>query len=106
MIKFNENATLKPYIDNNTDLRKKKQKLFLKEFLKLMNNAVFGRTKENARNIEIKTCHNGKKRKLFGFWNKLSYCKIIHRKFIHKKMKTEREALMNKPVYLGLSMQD
>ena len=40
------------------------------------------------------------------FWNKLSYRKTIHRKFIHKKMKTEREALMNKPAYLGLSMQD
>ena len=32
--------------------------------------------------------------------------KLFTEKFIHKKMKTEREALMNKPAYLGLSMQD
>ena len=41
VIKFNQNAWLKPDIDMNTDLRKKKQMTLKKIFFKLMNNAVF-----------------------------------------------------------------
>ena len=41
VIKLNQNAWLKPYIDMNTDLKK--------YFFKLMNNAGFGKTMENDR---------------------------------------------------------
>ena len=62
MIKFNLTVCLKPYIDKKTtDLRKKAEKDFEKDFFNLMNNA-FGKIMENVRKRE-KTCH---KKKLFG----------------------------------------
>ena len=49
MIKFNKIVCLKPYIDMNTDLRKKGNNDAEKDFFTMMNNAVFGKTMENIR---------------------------------------------------------
>ena len=68
VIKLNQKAQLKPYIDTYVELKKAKND-FEKYFFKLMNNTVFGKTLENSNNKRSK-------KELFGVRTKLS-CNIF-----------------------------
>ena len=106
VIKFKQEAWLKPYIDMNTDLRKKAKNEFEKDFFKLMNNSVFGKTMENVRNHrDIKIVTTNKQRKKFASEPNYRTTKYISKDLLIMEMK-KLEVKMNKPIYLGQAILD
>ena len=105
-IKFYESAFLKPYIDKNTSLRTKAKNEFEKDFFKLMNNSVFGKTMENIRNrVNVKLVNSEEKfKKLTAKPNFISR-KIFNENLVSVHMK-KTSLTMNKPVYLGMCILD
>ena len=105
-IKFVESEWMKPYIDKNTNLRAKAKNNFEKDFYKLMNNSVFGKTMENIRNrVNVKLVNTKEKlRKLVAKPNFKS-CKIFNENLVSVHMK-QTGLTMVKPVYLGMCILD
>ena len=105
-IEFKQSAWMKEYMDFNTKLRTAATNDFEKDFYKLMNNSVFGKTMENIRkhrNIKLVTNRetylkavmkpNFKSGVLFG--GSLMGCEMGKIKVV-----------MNKPIYLGQAILD
>ena len=97
---------MKAYIMLNTRLRKEAKNEFEKDFFKLMNNSVFGKTMENIRNHkDMKLVTSDKK-----------YLKYVMKpnfkdghpfsKHLFAVEMGKREITMNKPVYLGQAILD
>ena len=105
-IKFIECDFLKPYIDKNTKLRAQAKNEFEKDFFKLMNNSVFGKTMENIRNrVNIKLVDAGEQFKKLAAKPNYDSRKIFNENLVSVHMK-KTSLTMNKPVYLGMSILD
>ena len=106
-IKFIESEWMKPYIEMNTNLRTQAKNNFEKDFYKLMNNSVFGKTMENIRNrVNVKLVNTEEKlKKLVAKPNLKSPPKIFSENLVSVHLK-KTSLTMNKPVYLGMCILD
>ena len=102
VIQFNQEAWLKLYIDMNTKLRKEAKNEFEKDFFKLMNNSVFGKTMENVRNHrDIKLVTSDKRRKRLVSEPNYHSNKKLSEHLMATEMKKIR-VKMAKSLYLGM----
>ena len=104
VIEFEQEVWLKEYIDVNTELRKKATNDFEKDFFKVMNNAVFGKTMENVRkHHDIKLVKTDKKMNKLVSEPNFHTMKLIDNNLAIIQMRKVK-IKMNKPIYLGLSI--
>ena len=105
-IKFVESEWMKPYIDKNTNLRAKAKNNFEKDFYKLMNNSVFGKTMENIRNrVDVKLVNTKEKLSKLVAKPNFKSRKIFNENLVSVHMK-KTSLTMIKPVYLGMCILD
>ena len=87
-------------------LTKNAKKDFEKDFFKLMNNAVFGKTMENVRKYrDIKLVTTDEKRMELSLEPNYHKTKYFPETFVAIEIK-KTEVKMNKPIYLGMSILD
>ena len=90
----------------NTKLRTEAKNDFEKDFFKLMNNSVFGKTMENVRNHrDIKLVTTDERRKKLVSEPNYHTTKWFDKEFLAIEM-NKTKILMNKPVYLGQAILD
>ena len=110
ILQFKQQAWLKPYIEKNTTLRAAAVNAFEKDFFKLMNNSVFGKTMEDVRRrIDIKLLTEPSK--FVKHTSKVTYKRSVV--FVNKEdqeeyfvgLETQRTSIkLDKPIYTGFTV--
>ena len=106
VLEFEQSPWLKQYIDFNTQKRTNAKNSFEKDFFKLMNNSVFGKTMENIRKrVDVRLVTS--KEKLLKMTSKPTFVssKIFNENLVavHKIKET---LTMNRPAYIGMCILD
>lgn len=112
ILKFRQSTWLKKYIDLNTELRKKAVSDFEKDFFKLMNNSVFGKTMENVEkrvNVKLLT-HWENRGKSLGVQDwiakpEFSSLSVFSENLVAVQLQ-KTKVCYDKPIYLGFSILD
>ena len=106
VLKFDQSPWLKQYIDFNTEKRKHAKNSFEKDFFKLMNNSVFGKTMENLhKQVDVRPVTDEKK--LDKLTTKPTY--VSSKTFNENLMavhKVKETLTLNRLAYVGMCILD
>ena len=106
VLEFDQSPWLKQYIDFNTQKGKHAKNSFEKNFFKLMNNSIFGKTMENLRKrVNIKLVTDEKKPDKLTSKPTYVSSKIFNENLmaVHKIKET---ITVNRPAYVGMCILD
>ena len=106
VIQFKQSAWMKEYIDLNTRLRMVAKNDFEKDFYKLMNNSVFGKTMENIRKDRDIKLVNNKEDYLKQVMKHNFKGGVLLRADLMSCEIGKVKVKMNEPVYLGQAILD
>ena len=106
VLKFDQSPWLKQYINFNTEKQKHAKNSFEKDFFKLMNNSVFGKTMENLRKqVDVRLVTNEKKLDKL-----ISEPTFISSKIFNENLmavhKVKEPLTLNRPTYVGMCILD
>ena len=104
VLSFHQSAWLRPYISINTDKRSAAKSAFEKDFYKLMNNAVYGKTCENLRKrVDVRIIKRDRKRLSILQKPNCKGFKIFDENLIGVNL-AKFKLKINKPTYVGFAV--
>ena len=105
VVEFKQKKWMQPYIEGNNALRTLAKNDFEKDFFKLMNNAVFGKTMQNVRtqmNLHLTT----DRKNAIKWFSKCNFKNNTYANGLYL-IETYREKIVyDKPVYVGCAILD
>ena len=106
VLKFRQTNWLEKYISFNTSKRAVVKSTFEKNFFKLMNNSVFGKTMENVRNrVDVRIATTESKHDKLALEIRYLYKKQISEDVAIVNME-KKEVILNKPICVGFCILD
>ncbi len=106
ILEFSQSPWLKKYIDFNTEKRKMATSSFERDFFKLANNAIFGKTMENLRKrVDVRIVTKAQQARRFIARPTFESFNIINEGVTVIKLR-KAVVYLNKPLYIGMAILD
>ena len=106
VLEFEQSPWLKDYIDLNTQQRKLATNDFAKDFFKLMNNAVFGKTMENmSKRVNVDLVASEKKLKQLFALPSFKHLRRFNENLVGVRRRVVKLKLSS-PIYVGFAILD
>ncbi|UZO15801.1 uncharacterized protein OCT59_007216 [Rhizophagus irregularis] len=109
VLSFDQDNWLAPYIAKNTNLRQQSKNSFEKDFFKLMNNSIYGKTMENVRKYQdvklMRMINENDEKKFLKKVRKPSfkYARQLGNTLVGAHM-GKASVILNKPIIIGASV--